>query len=161
RDYYLKPDFAAQKAKYQSYVAQLLRLAGWKDPDARAADVVAFETKIADASWTKEQQRDPIATYNPMSVSELEKLAPGFAWKEFLAAANLGKVSRVIVAEKTAFPKLSSVYAGTPIETLQAWQAFHVADNAAPYLSKPFADAYFEMHDKTLAGQQQQKARWK
>ncbi|HEY4116039.1 MAG TPA: M13 family metallopeptidase [Rhizomicrobium sp.] len=161
RDYYLKPDFAAQKAKYEAYVAQLLHLIGWADADARAKDVVAFETKIAEASWTKIQQRDPVATYNPMSIAELAALTPGFAWKGFLANANLSKAARVIVAEKSAFPKLAAVYAATPIETLQAWHAFHIADNAAPYLSKPFTDAYFELREKTLAGQQQQRVRWK
>ncbi len=161
RDYYLKPDFATQKSKYEVYVAQLLHLLNWPDADARAKDVVAFETKIADASWTKAQQRDPVATYNPMSVDDLQKMAPGFAWKDFFAQADLAKVSRVVVAEKTAFPKLTAIYAATPIETVQAWQAFHIADNASPYLSKPFTDAYFEMRAKTLSGQKEQQVRWK
>ncbi|MBV8977176.1 MAG: M13 family metallopeptidase [Alphaproteobacteria bacterium] len=158
RDYYLKPQFAAQKAKYQDYVAQLLKLAGWQG-DAKA--VVDFETKVADASWAKADQRDPVKVYNPTTIAELEKLAPGFNWKGFLADADLSKVGRVIVAEKTAFPKLAAIFAATPVATLQAWQAFHIADNAAPYLSKPFTDAYFEMHDKTLSGQKEQKLRWK
>jgi putative endopeptidase len=161
RDYYLKSDFATQKSKYEIYVAQLLHLLNWPDADARAKDVVAFETRIADASWTKAQQRDPVATYNPMSVDDLQKMAPGFAWKDFFAQADLAKVSRVVVAEKTAFPKLTAIYAATPIETVQAWQAFHIADNASPYLSKPFTDAYFEMRNKTLSGQKEQQVRWK
>jgi len=161
RDYYLKPDFAAQKTKYQAYVAQLLHLANWPGADARAKDVVDLETKIAQASWTKAEQRDADKVYNPMTVAELEKFAPGFAWKNFLAEASLGQAGRVIVGEKSAFPKLAAVFEGTPVETLQAWQAFHIADNAAPYLSKPFTDAYFEMRDKTLSGQKQQKLRWK
>jgi putative endopeptidase len=161
RDYYLKPEFAAQKGKYQSYVAQLLRSIGWPNPDSEAKSVVAFETDIAKVSWTKAQQRDQVAIYNPMTVAELQKFAPGFAWREFLANANLSKLQRVIVAEKSAFPKLAAVYARTPVPTLQAWSAFHIADNAAPYLSNAFTDAYFEMRDKTLAGQQQQKVRWK
>jgi putative endopeptidase len=161
RDYYLKPDFAEAKATYEKYVAQLLTLAGWANADARAKDVVAFETAIAHVSWTKVQQRDPVATYNPMSTAALQKLTPGFAWSGYLASANLSKVTRVIVAEKSAFPKLAGVYAKTPLDTIRAWQAFHIADNAAPYLSKAFADAYFEMHDKTLSGQKEQKVRWK
>src|ERR1700736_6563524 len=35
RDYYLKPDFATQKGKYQAYVAQLLHLFDWPDADKR------------------------------------------------------------------------------------------------------------------------------
>jgi putative endopeptidase len=161
RDYYLKPDFAAQKKAYQEYVAKLLSLTNWPEPNARAKEVVALETKIARASWTKAQQRDPIATYNPMTVDELAKLAPGFGWKDFLATAKMPQLSRVIVAEKSAFPKLAAIFAQTPMPTLQAWHAFHLADNAAPYLSKPFTDAYFVMRDKTLSGQKEEKARWK
>ncbi|MDQ6623022.1 MAG: M13 family metallopeptidase, partial [Verrucomicrobiota bacterium] len=161
RDYYLKPDFAAQKGKYQSYAAQLLKLAGWPEAEKRAAELVEFETRIAEASWTKAQQRDPIATYNAMSVAELEGLAPGFPWRAFLGEAGLGGAERVVVAEKSAFPKIAAIFAATPIETLQAWQAFNVLDHAAPYLSKPFAKASFELRNKTLSGQAEEQVRWK
>ena len=161
RDYYLKPDFAAQKGKYQAYVAKLLHLVDWPDADKRAGEIVNFETRIAGASWTKAQQRDPIAIYNPMSIAELEALAPNFAWRPFLSQAGLDKIDRLVVAEKSAFPKLASVFAETPIETLQAWQAFNIADHAALYLSKAFTDALFEMRNKTLSGQAEQQVRWK
>jgi putative endopeptidase len=161
RDYYLKADFAAQKTKYQSYATQLLKLVDWPDAEKRAAEVVEFETRIADASWTKSQQRDPVATYNAMSMAELEALAPDFPWRAFLTEAGLGEAERVVIAEKTAFPKIASLFAATPLEVLQAWQAFNVLDHSAFYLSKPFADAFFEMRNKTLSGQAEQSARWK
>ena len=166
RDYYLKPEFAAQKTWYQAYVARMLGLVGWADPEKSAADVVAFETRIAEASWTDVQNRDEVATYNPTKTADLGTLAPGFDWAEFLATEGLGpdklgKDGQVIVAQNTAFPKLAAIYAQTPVATIQAWEAFHVADNAAPYLSKAFTDASFDLHDKTLAGQAQQRVRWK
>jgi len=161
RDYYLEASFAEQKAKYQTYVATMLKLLDWPDAEARAADIVAFETKIAEVSWTKTQQRDPDATYNAMTVAELQTLAPGFAWRGFFNEMGFGKFDRVVVAEKSAFPKIADVYANTPIATLQAWQAFSIADNAAVCLSSGFADAFFEMRQKTLSGQKQQAARWK
>jgi putative endopeptidase len=161
RDYYLKPDFAAQKTAYQNYVTTILKLLNWPDPDKNAKNIVEFETKIADASWTKAQQRDLNAIYNPMPTPNLKKFAPGFGWEKFLAQAKAPKLDRVIVAEKSAFPKIADAYAKAPIDTIRAWHAVHVADNAAPYLSKPFADAYFELHNKTLSGQKEQQARWK
>ncbi|HEY2446734.1 MAG TPA: M13-type metalloendopeptidase [Rhizomicrobium sp.] len=161
RDYYLEPHFASAKAAYRAYVARLLHLIDWRDADARANDVVDFETKIAEASWTKAQQRDVEATYNPMLVADLEKFAPGFAWKPFLESAGLGTVKRIVVAEKSAFPKLAAVYASAPLDTIKAWHAFHIADGAAPYLSRNFTDAWFELHNHTLAGQQKEEARWK
>src|SRR5947208_2398721 len=71
RDYYLKPDFAAQKTAYQNYVATILKQLSWPDADARAKDIIEFETKIAEVSWTKAQQSDLVAIYNPMSIKEM------------------------------------------------------------------------------------------
>lgn len=161
RDYYLQPDFAKQKQAYQAYVAQMLTLAGWPNATARAADVVAFETRVAQASWTKAQQRDVRAVYNPQTRASLEALAPGFDWTAFLNGAGLASLHRIVVAEKTAFPKIAALYASTPLETLKAWQAFTVADNAAFYLAEPFADARFAFRDKILAGQPEEPVRWK
>lgn len=161
RDYYLKPDFAAQKTAYQNYVTTILKLLNWSEPEKTAKEIVDFESKIAEASWTKTQQRDLNAIYNPMSIAELKKFTPGFAWEKFLTEAKMAKLTTVVVAEKSAFPKVAGIYSKTPIETIRAWQSFHTADNAAPYLSKPFTDAYFELHNKTLSGQKEQQARWK
>ncbi len=161
RDYYLKPAFAPQKAAYEAYAAKLLGLVGWPDPAANAKAVVAFETRIAEASWTKAEQRDLDKIYNPADRPALAALTPGFSWDRFLAGAGLGKVQRVIVAENTAFPRIAAVYQATPLEVLKAWQAFTVADNAAFYLAAPFAQARFEFRDKTLSGQPEEQARWK
>jgi predicted metalloendopeptidase len=89
RDYYLQPAFTAQLAKYQQYIEQLLRLIGWPNAAGNAAAIVALETRIAEVSWTKAEQRDASKTYNPLTVSELEAFAPGFPWKQFLTEARL------------------------------------------------------------------------
>ena len=160
RDYYLQPSFAAQKTQYQQYVARLLDLIAWPDAARRAGEIVALETRIADASWTKVQQRDPVAVYNPMSVAELGRLAPGFPWATYLKAGTL-EPERVVVMEKSALPKIAAIFAAAPIATLQAWMAANAADNAAPYLSRQFVNAFFELHDKGLGGQQELAARWR
>ncbi|MDB6113276.1 MAG: peptidase [Lacunisphaera sp.] len=161
RDYYLESGFAEKKALYEKYAAELLRQLAWPEPERRAGEIVAFETAVAAASWNKTQQRDPDAIYNPLGIAELEALAPGFAWRAFLAEAGLGSLARVIVAEKSAFPKLAVIFSQTPVDTLQAWLAFTIADNAAPYLSPGFTKAQFDLREKALSGQQQEGARWK
>jgi putative endopeptidase len=161
RDYYLKPEFAAQKAAYSSYVERLLTLVGWPSPQASAGAILAFESKIADASWTKAEQRDLPKLYNPMSPSELAAASPGFPWTDFLAAAKLGSKPRLIVGEKTAFPKIAAVFAAESVDDLKAWVAFNIADAAANYLSEPFQQARFQFRDKTLSGQTVIRPRWK
>jgi len=161
RDYYLDAKFAEKKVAYQAYVAQILTMAGWANPAKAAADIVALETAIAEAHWPIADQRDADKTYNAKTIAELEALAPGFPWQAWLKGASLTKADRVIVGEPTAFTKIAAIYAATPVATLQAWQAFHTVDQAAPYLSKRFVDANFEFRAKTLSGQPAQRVRWK
>jgi len=161
RDYYLQPAFAAKKQLYQAYVGKLLALEGWADADKSAAAIIALETKIAEASWSRVEQRDVVKTYNRMTLAELESLAPGFDWRGFFKAADLAAPEHLIVLEKTAIPKLAAIFAATDLPTLKAWQAFNIAENAAVYLSKPFTDASFEFRNHVLSGQAEQKPRWK
>ena len=161
RDYYLKPEFGAKKALYQDYVAKLLGLIGWEDPSGYAAKIVAFETRIAQASLPREDERDPDKLYNPMTLAELEGGDVGFAWRPFMRAADLQGVGRVIVEQKAAVAAIAAIYNETPLDVLKAWEAAHVADSAAPYLSDPFVQASFEFHNKGLGGQPQIQTRWK
>ncbi len=161
RDYYVEASFADTKAAYRNYVATVLRSIDWPDADARATEILAFESEVAESSWTTTARRDLVALYNPVSVTELEKFAPGFPWRPFLAAASLGNTQRVVIGEKSAFPKLAAIFARTPIPTLQAWLALTTVDNASPYLASSFANAWFEFNQKTLNGQQEQAVRWK
>jgi putative endopeptidase len=161
RDYYLKDAFKDKKEKYHGYVARMLDMIGWPDASKRANEIVALETRIADASWSRAESRDAEKTYNPRTLAELEAYAPGFSWSTFLAAAQVGETRRIVVGQLTAFPKLATIFAETPLDTLQAWQAFRVADQAAPYLSKRFVEARFEFRDKELGGQLEDRPRAK
>jgi putative endopeptidase len=161
RDFYLEPAFAAKKAAYQDYVARMLTLAGWPEPLFSAREVVEFETRVAQASWTLAEARDPVKTYNPMSPAELQAAAPGFPWQIFFQASGLGDRKRVVVEEKSAVLKIAAIFDATPLSTLQAWSAFGVADNAAPYLDTQFDQASFNFRRKLLLGEAEERARWK
>jgi putative endopeptidase len=161
RDYYLDAKFADKKTAYEAYVAQLLTMIGWDKPAENAKAIVAFETQLAEASWTRAERRDRDKTYNPMTLAELQALTPGFDWNRYLVGTELPKFDRVIVGTNTAFPKYAKIYGDTSLETLKAWEAYKVADGAAPLLSKRFADASFAFRGKTLSGQPEQKPRWK
>src|SRR5690606_11152593 len=86
RDYYLSPLFAEKKVKYEAYVAQMLEMAGWTDPVASAAAIVALETKIAEAHWTPAESRDRDRTYNEYTIQQLAAEAPGFDWAGYYGA---------------------------------------------------------------------------
>jgi putative endopeptidase len=159
RDYYLSASFAAQKTAYIDYMTRTLKAIGWDRPEAAAQAILAMETKVAAASWTVTERRDVVKAYNPMSVSELAALAPAFPWKAWMKGLGASDIKRVIVKEKSAFPKVAAIYAATPLETLKAWCAFTLVDQGAPYLSKRFIDSHFEFQDHVLGGVESQNER--
>ena len=160
RDYYVSPRLAEKKAAYLAYITQLLAMIGWEAPEQSAGAILAFETAIAEASWSNAERRDPDKAYNPMKLAALDEAAP-FPWRRLLTSADLGRLDHVVVVENTAIPKIAAVYARTPVDTLKAWQAFHLADAAAPYLSKRFVAANFNFHSRTMSGVAEQPERWK
>ncbi|MDQ1153757.1 M13 family metallopeptidase [Brevundimonas sp. SORGH_AS_0993] len=160
RDYYLKADFAPQREAYLAYLTQTLTAIGWADPARTAADVLAFETMVAEKQWSQVERRQIDKLYNPAKAADLPTLAPGFDWSAFLAGAQVSDVETLVLAENTAIPAIAQVFADTPVETLKAWQAFNVVDQASPYLSKAFVDARFNFRGKTLRGQPENRPRW-
>ena len=160
RDYYLEPQFAKAKQAYEAYVGELLRLAGLPNALGQAHEIVEFETRIAQASWTHAEERDPVKTYNPEELATLEKSDPDFPWRRFFAGAGLGDVARVVVTTKTSVPRLAEIFAATPLETLKAWQAFSTIDAAAPYLPDAYVQARFSFRLRTLGGQPTLAPRW-
>jgi putative endopeptidase len=161
RDYYLEASLAPKKAQFRSYVQRMLTLIDWPQPADNADAIVALETRIAEASWRKAEQRELDKIYNPLTTAELDKFAPGLPWHELLQGAHLPDAQRVVIAEKTAFPKIARIFANTPVSTLQAWLAFTTADAAAPYLSDPFVQANFDFHRTALLGVKQRPPLWK
>ena len=161
RDYYLDARYADKKEKYQAYVARMLGMIGWADPAETAAQIVALEEKIADAHWSPAENRNRDKTYNEFTIRQLAEQAPGFDWQAYYDAAKLGGVPRLIVRQNTAMPKIAAIYAETPVALLQAWEAFHTADDMAPLMSKRFSDAQWEFRSRDLSGQPEQRTREK
>jgi putative endopeptidase len=87
--------------------------------------------------------------------------APGFPWAAYFAAAGVGHAPVAVVRQDTAIPKLAAIFGDTNLATLQAWQAFHAIDGAAPLLSMAFANAHYEFREKFLSGQPEPRERWK
>jgi putative endopeptidase len=161
REYYLQEGFAAQRAAYLTYVTKALTLAGWANPEQSAADIIAFETRIAEQHWTQVQSRDIEKGYSPTTLADLNQNAPGFDWTAWATAAGIQNAPRIVRSQDSAYPGMARVFAETSIPTLQAWQAFHVIDQAAPYLSQDFVDARFDFYGKALSGQPENRPRWK
>jgi putative endopeptidase len=159
RDYYLTNDPAIVKTReaYKKYLATMLGMANIPDAENRAAQVYALEEKIAQAQWPNADRRDVDKTYNPMTVSQLEQLAPQFPWKAYLGAAGVplqgtNGERQVIVAEKSAFPKLAQIFADTPVAVWRDYLTVHYLHQVSSYLPKKFDDADFAFYGTVIQG---------
>lgn len=133
---------------------------GNPDPEKAADAVLAFETEIAKVSWAIAERRDLGKINNPMSSEALAAYAPGLDWSAWFAGAEIPAQKRIIVNENTAIRDIAALYGKTPLDTLKLWQEFHVADNAANYLSDDWVDSRFEF-SKALSGVTEMRPRWK
>ncbi|HTV70365.1 MAG TPA: M13 family metallopeptidase, partial [Rhizobiaceae bacterium] len=166
RDYYLKDEksFAATRDAYKQHLSGMLTLAGEKNADARAAAVFDLETALAKVEWAAADRRDADKTYNPMTVAELEKFAPGFPWAAYLGAQGISAKGpngerKFIVRENTAFPEMAKVFAATPVTVWRDWLTLHYLHDMSAYLPSAFDDADFAFYGKVLGGQEQKLPR--
>lgn len=163
RTYYLsdKARFTELRAAYRDHVASMLALAGLDRAQARADAVVALESALAEAHWTRVQSRDRQATYNPAPLETLAELAPGFDWLAYFSALGSVMPEQVIVRQPHALTETARLLAEQPLFQLRSWMAYHALAVYAPYLSSPLVAEHFDFHQSTLSGVEQPKARWK
>ena len=118
RDYYLKDGDARLKSirrQYLAHVEKMLALAGDRSAAKNARDILALETDLARAQWTKVQNRDPIKTYNKVEFVRLKTLAAAYDWPSYLAAAKLeGKDDACIVSQPSYIRGFASALNKTP-----------------------------------------------
>ncbi|BEV73511.1 M13 family peptidase [Paludibacterium sp. THUN1379] len=163
RDYYLQNDarFVAARQAYQGYLTQLFTLAGMSHAAERATAVLTLETRIAQAQWDNVTNRDPIKTYNPMSRAQLQKTAPGIDWQIWFAAAGVGNTDKLNLTQPSYVKALGELLHDTPLPVWRDYLTIRLLDGYAPFLSKPFVDAHFALHQQALSGVKEQRARWK
>ena len=165
RAYYLedREDYKAAREGFLVHVAKMLTLAGADEATAKAQaeQVLAFETRLAQASLGRVEMRDPANRYRPVTLAEADAETPNFGWTAFFAALDVPAPAKFSLATPGFFKEFDAMLADVPLETWQTWLRFRQLDAAAPYLPAAFEQANFEFYRKQLAGQAEMQERWK
>ena len=165
RAYYLedREDYKAARTAFVEHVAALMQLAGSDEETAKAQaqDVLAFETRLAQASLGRLELRDPANRYNPVSLADADASTPNFSWTQFFTALDVDAPQTFSLPMPTFFKEVDAMLADVPLETWKTWLRFRTIDEASPYLSNAFAERNFEFYGKTLRGQKEMQERWK
>jgi putative endopeptidase len=164
RDYYFEdaPAAANIRAKYVEYITKLLTLAGESEPARKAAEVYALEKALAEKQWTQVELRDAVKTYNKMKVSELDALAPGFAWKSYLRRSKVRPQEKTILVDEPSYlTGFAQILKDQPLDAWKSYMKVRMLTSAAGSLSKAFVDASFDYRGRVLNGMTENRPRWK
>jgi len=156
RDYYVSDDADSKekKQKYEVHVARMLQFLGIDDASAKkqAAQVVTLETKMAEARLDRVARRDRRNTYNPMPVTDLQKLTPSVNWADYLATAGLKNVDQVVVSMPKYMETLESIFKTTSIDEIKAYMRWTLINKSTGVLTTEIDEANFDFYSKTLTG---------
>ncbi|KZX00822.1 peptidase M13 [Pseudoalteromonas luteoviolacea] len=164
RDFYLKDTekFLNVRAEYQAYITNMLFEFGYDEKQAEEAAkaIIALETQIAQAQWSRVDSRDASKTYNKLNVKEFNKQLTDFDIEAYLDALG-ADLEEVIVSQPTYFTALSDVIKENNVDVWRDYLTFHFASNYAEMLERKLVDLHFGFYGKTLRGVEEQAPTWK
>jgi putative endopeptidase len=164
REFYFKTDARSEKVKaaYRAYMQQVLELLGAPSTMAQldAATVERIETRLAKASRTPVELRDPQTNYNKMTVAAAQKRYSALDPKGLLVGLQMGKAQEIIVGQPAFLDEVNAVLKTESIPDLKAYLRWHLLRSTAAALPTPFADAAFRF-SQAQTGAKQQAVRWK
>jgi len=136
------------------------------EPEAQAAKdaetVLAIETRLALATLTMTEQRDPQNLNHPTDVPKFQKDLTHFSLSEYVAAAHAPASGKMNDSEPKFFAEFNALVADTPVEKIKTylrWQLLHAY--AGTSLPSSFDLESWNFYAHTLQGAEKQKERWK
>ena len=165
RDYYTREDEESVelRAKYAAHVSAVLQLLGDSSEaaDAAARSILALETRLAEASLTNVELRDPANFYNIQTVAAADEATPSYSWSTYFERLGLGELETFSFAQPKFFAEVDALLEELPLQSWKSYLRWHVASGASRYLSDAFVEEGFDFYGRTLQGTQELKPRWK
>lgn len=163
RDYYLedKPQYKQALVDLQEYIADMFKIFELEDPTGAAERIVALESKLAEIFWDRNQNRDPVKTYNKVSREGLASTLSNFAMATFIEKSGLAGQAEFIVRQPDYFDALNELLESIPLSTWKEYYQFQIIDAFAMDLSEDIERRHFAFHATALSGVEEQKPLWR
>ncbi len=165
RDFYTKDDAksADTRAKFVEYMTNMFKLLG-DDADKAAMNaktVMAIQTRLANASKTPVELRDPQKRYNKKSLTELAQMTPNVSWTDYMTTRGVPAVTEINIGQPDFFTEVNRMMTDIPVSDWKTYLRWMMVNSAANRLSKPFVDENFNFYSKYLTGTKEQQPRWR
>lgn len=166
RDYYFRTDAksAEQRKQYVEHVRKMFVLTG--EPESQAAmdadTVMAIETRLAKASLTVTEQRDPQNLNHPTDVSSLAKRLTHFNLADYDETAHAPASGKANESEPKFMAEFNDVVATTPIDQIRTYLRWHLLHSyAGTSMPEAFETESWNFYAHILNGAEKQQERWK
>ena len=164
RDYYTRSGDKDRKLReqYVEHIATMLGFLGETPAQAAtdAKNILTFETRLAQASMTVTERRDPAKIYHPQTIEEFRRLV-GVPFQPFFEAVHAPHLNSLVNGNPGFFPALVQAIHATDLATLRAYMKYQLATTYAPNLPQRIDAENFHFYGTILEGQPEQRARWK
>ena len=165
KDYYLDDDPKTQEIRkaYQKYIIDLCQHQGFSEKDAQriSDDVLRIETRIAVASKSRTELRDPEANYNKLTYAELKEQFPGIDWDGFFSNLGMEGVKEVCLGQPVAIHEVEKILKEETPEALQNIYLWHAIDMVSSYIDDASRALNFGFYGKVMSGKEEDRPRWK
>jgi endothelin-converting enzyme/putative endopeptidase len=166
RDYYTRTDAKSieTRQQYVAHVQRIFVLAGESEAQAAqdAKTVLALETRLAKASLTITEQRDPQNLNHPTDISGFSKELSHFSLAEFVIAAHAPAAGKANDMEPKFFAEFNALLSDTPIDQIRTYLRWHLLHAyAGTSLPESFDQENWNFYSHTLNGAEKQQERWK
>ena len=166
RDYYTRTDAKSveQRQQYVAHVHKIFVLAGETEAQAaKDADaVMAIETRLAKASLTITEQRDPQNLNHPTDVAAFSKELTHFSLADYATTVHAPAAGKANDMEPKFFAEFNALVADTPIEQIRTYLRWHLLHAyAGTSLPESFDHENWDFFVHILNGAEKQQERWK
>ncbi len=165
RDYYTKDDDRSKKIRdeYVRHIAAMFRYMGESASSARttAQTIMAFETRLANASMSRVDRRDPEKVYHKMPLASVNALAPEFDWSKYFTALNVPNPGEINVSQPDFLKEVSAMMKDVPTSEWKSYLRWNVLRATAGKLSSPFVNENFRFYGTVMTGAKELQPRWK
>jgi putative endopeptidase len=164
-DYYtnVDPRSIEIRQRFVQHMTSMFKLLG-DDADAakkNADTVLAIQTRLARASLTPVERRNPNNNYNKIKLTDAQAATPNFDWTAYLTARNSPSVTELNMVPPKFFAEFNTMLTDVPVDQWKTYLRWMTLNATAQYLPKRFADERFDFFSRYLNGQKEQQPRWK
>lgn len=167
KDYYIKQDEKSKKIReeFNIHIKNMFMLYGRSEDDAVMASklILDFETKLAQRSMSRVDNRNMEKKYNKRALSQVFETYPNFDWNTYLETVGIPLTSHdsVVVAHLDFFDNLNRLFVESEPMTFMLYMNWKVMQASSGYLNNKIGQESFRFYSTVLQGTKEQKPRWK